>query len=275
MCSAITIRAMVLTAGRLAKLAQWEGLKDKWFLIATVTLTVCNQPQEIPKLYHYALNVKHLNAKADNDLYSKVDNILKKYAEIKALGTDLNYSPYDPNLKQEMFKTTDKFRESILKTAALSGLPKCINSMMQLKDNTPVNLRSSVANRKPIKSWEDYVEMQERGKKYWDGVYTKISRRVESQMASSYPDLWKYTIDDVYSPLLSYTDVLTPEETSLVVISSLIPQDVNPQLKGHLKGALNGGVAIETLRETREMAIVVSKWCDNKYVVNEKGVASI
>lgn len=264
---------MILTASRLSKLAQWDSMKDSWYLIATVTLTVCNKPQEIPKLYHYALNVKHLNTPPDNDLYGKVDGILNKYADIKANGVDLSYSPYDAALNDDMFKTTNKIRESIMKTAALSGLPKCINSMMQLKDNTPLNLRAREPSRKPIKSWDEYQEIQKRGKSYWDNVYTKISGRVQSQMFSSYPDLWQYTIEDVYSPLLSYNEVLTPEETSLVVIASLIPQDVNPQLKGHLKGALNGGVPLKTLHETRDMVIEVSKWCNIDIVASN--VASI
>lgn len=264
---------MVLTARRLAKLATWEGLRGNWFLIAAVTLTVCNRPQEIPRLYHYALNVEHLQAAPNDALYEQVETILAKYAEAHALGCNLDYSPYAEHHNRTLYVTTDKFREGILKTAALSGLPKCINALMQLKDNTPFNLRAQQSNRPPITCWEDYTAVQNRGKMYWDSVYTKISGRVQRQMETSYPDLWGYTLSDVYGPLLSYNEVLTPVETSLVVIASLIPQNVNPQLKGHLKGALNGGVPIETLRAGRAAAIAISQWC--KVDIDTENVAQI
>lgn len=267
---------MILTPQRLQLLANTQHLKDVWYLIATVTLTVCNQPQEIPKLYHYALHMKHLNERPSQELYDKVSKIIKKYEDIKATGTDFGYSPYNEDITnmKPLFQTTEKFRESILKTSALSGLPKAINSMMILKDNTPSNLLRSKdqPNRSPIRKFEDYKEIQERGINYWNKVYTKISGRVINQMSSSYPDLWVYALQDVYSPLLSYCDVLSSKETSLIVIASLVPQDVNPQLKGHLKGAVNNGVAVEAVRETRDIAMQIGGWCG---VAWEGTVASV
>lgn len=263
---------MILNPQRLQKLATWDHLNDSWYLIATVTLTVCNKPNEIPKLYHYAMHTQNTTETASVELYNKVDKIVQKFADIKATGKDLNFNPYekyitdkndDDILNSPWYKTTDKMRESILKTAALSGLPKAINSMMLLKDHTPSILRSkgSEPNRSEIKTWEDYQMIQLRGKEYWDKVYTKISTRVMNQMSSSYPDLWTYTLENVYSPLLSFNEVLTPEETSLVVIASLVPQDVNPQLKGHLKGAVNAGVPLERVRAARDLAVELGGWC--------------
>ncbi|TID24767.1 hypothetical protein CANINC_002991 [Pichia inconspicua] len=254
----------ILTAQRLHKLATWDKLSDCWYLIATVTLTVCNRPQEIPRLYHYALHTLYAKEQSNELLYQKVDSILRKFKTIKDTGEDLSFNPYQmkDGDSEELFRITDKFREIILKTAALSGLPKCINSMMQLKDHTPVLLRSrpNQLNRDKVENWDDYMAIQRRGKNYWDKVYTKISKRVENQMSSSYPDLWTYTIENVYSPLLSYNDIITADETSLVVIASLVPQDVLPQLKGHVKGALNAGISEEKVRETQEMASEIESW---------------
>lgn len=262
---------MILNAQRLQKLATWENLNDSWYLIATVTFTVCNKPNEIPKLYHYAMHTKNMNEIPNKLLYDKVTKIVDKYADIKATGKDMNFNPYknfnNEINKSEYFQTTDKIREGILKTAALSGLPKAINSMMILKDNTPLEFRSDInkTNREEIKSWEQYQSVQKRGKEYWNKVYTKISSRVTNQMSSSYPDLWTYTIENVYSPLLSFNQILTPSETSLVVIASLVPQDVNPQLKGHLKGAINSGIPIEEVRAARDMAVEIGGWCGMKW----------
>ncbi|KAM0199545.1 hypothetical protein ACHAPA_006855 [Fusarium lateritium] len=60
-----------------------------------------------------------------------------------------------------------------------------------------------------------------------------------------------------YGYVLSNTDVLTPVETSFVLIASLIPQDVNPQLKGHLRGALNGGATVDEVRAVRDVVIKI------------------
>ncbi|KAM0422453.1 hypothetical protein ACHAPD_000906 [Fusarium lateritium] len=60
-----------------------------------------------------------------------------------------------------------------------------------------------------------------------------------------------------YGYVLSNTDVLTPAETSFVLIASLIPQDVNPQLKGHLRGALNGGASEDEVRAVRDVVIKI------------------
>jgi alkylhydroperoxidase/carboxymuconolactone decarboxylase family protein YurZ len=80
-------------------------------------------------------------------------------------------------------------------------------------------------------------------------------------MNTAYPDLWEFTINHVYSPLLSFSEVLSPGESSLVITACLIPQDVNPQLKGHLKGALNNGCTVEELSSAREMSLLISQWC--------------
>ena len=70
----------------------------------------------------------------------------------------------------------------------------------------------------------------------------------------------RQTLVHVYGPLLSFTGALTAQETSLVVIASLVPQDVNPQLRGHLKGALNIGCDFETIEAVRRLSILVSQW---------------
>lgn len=48
-------------------------------------------------------------------------------------------------------------------------------------------------------------------------------------------------------------------EVSWVLIAGLVPQDVNPQLKGHLKGAVNLGASAEEVRAVRGLAVRVSE----------------
>lgn len=263
----------VLTPQRLIKISSNKNLASLWYLIAAVTMTVCNRPQEIPTIYHYAMHMKQLHESPSMQMYEKVESDVAKFQDIKDRGEDTHYSPYPE--RSDAFDLTEKFRESILKTSALSGLPKAINSLMVLKDTTPYNLRkhdNAATNRAPVINFQDYQDAQKRGRDFWDAVYGKISHRIINQMASSYPDLWKYAIEDVYSNLLSYTGVLSHQETSIIVISCLIPQDVNPQLKGHLKGALFNGVDLQLIRDTRNLAIELSQWCGVKWNTEVSGL---
>ena len=63
----------------------------------------------------------------------------------------------------------------------------------------------------------------------------------------------------MYGYVLSNTSVLDAKESSFVLLAALIPQDVNPQLKGHLKGAINNGATIEEVRAVRDVVIQVCK----------------
>lgn len=210
----------ILTASRLAKLAQYPLLESSWYYVAAATLSVCNRPDEIPVLYKYVLEQNHDE---------------KRQAVI-----------------------TSQIREALLKGAALAGLPKTINSLSKLKEATPQHLRQSEPLRTEVTS---DVGSRDIGASFFDQVYGKISKRVIGNLRTSYPDLAQYTINHVYGPLLSYTGVLGPKETSLVVVACLIPQDVNPQLKGHLKGALNNGASVEEVMSVRQMSIDICDWC--------------
>ena len=63
----------------------------------------------------------------------------------------------------------------------------------------------------------------------------------------------------LYGYVLSNTGVLSGLETSLVVLAALIPQDVNPQLKGHLKGAANQGATLDQIRAVREVVLAICR----------------
>lgn len=100
-----------------------------------------------------------------------------------------------------------------------------------------------------------------RGSSFWNSIYSsKVNNRIRRQMINAYPDLWNYAFYNVYSPLLSFTDILSAKETSMCVVASLIPQDVNPQLKGHLKGALNTGSTKEELNALRLLVFDICDW---------------
>ena len=67
-----------------------------------------------------------------------------------------------------------------------------------------------------------------RGQDFFDKVYGKVSQRVMSQMDHSGTADLGIMARLMYGHILSNEAVLGPKETSFVVISGLIPQDVSP-----------------------------------------------
>jgi hypothetical protein len=119
-----------------------------------------------------------------------------------------------------------------------------------------------------------------RGQTFFDKVYGKVAKRVMGQMDRSGTEDLGITARLMYGYILSNTNVLNAAESSFVLLAGLIPQDVseqdaepigdggtghmltpvfsrqvNPQLKGHLKGALNNGATVEEVKAVRDVVI--------------------
>ncbi|ODQ66108.1 hypothetical protein NADFUDRAFT_51376 [Nadsonia fulvescens var. elongata DSM 6958] len=229
----------ILTTQRLVHLSTaYPMITNSWYFIAAATLSVCNSPQSVPQILNYII------------------------PENVSPTTSLTHSAISQSSSehQDQFRKVQKMREALLKSAALGGLPKSINSLIQLKTATPSELRETEIHRQHNPS-PNYLLEEQRGGEFWRKTYGKVANRVYEQMNAASPDLATWALNHVYAPLLSYTDILTPKETSFVVIACLIPQDVNPQLKGHLKGGLNNGASREEIMQVRQMSIEISKWC--------------
>ena len=66
----------------------------------------------------------------------------------------------------------------------------------------------------------------QRGQAFFDQIYGKVSKRVMGQMDHSGTEDLGITARLMYGYILSNTNVLTPAESSYVLIAGLIPQDV-------------------------------------------------
>lgn len=263
----------LLNAQRLVHLAQFHPkLQSIWYLLAAVTFSVCNQPQEIPKLYHYAMLLHNDNERKDlSGLANKAIELLRYEHATLRTAIDDTY-PQPSSLQKQL---TERFREAFLKSGPLGGLPKAINVLTKLKEVTPKSLIPQTKEIDPFqaakgheecfenrgRATEDVETTTKRGIDHWNHIYNKVSKRVVNNLNSSNPDLWYYTLVHVYGPLLSFDEILSAQETSLIVIASLVPQDVNPQLRGHLRGAINMGCDPETVEAARSLAVMVSQWC--------------
>lgn len=261
--------SQLLTTQRLLQLASFNPqLKNTWYLIAAATFSVCNQPQEIPRLYHYAMQLNGLQDK-DGSIAKRTIDMLQSESHSSQRNLNEVYS----DVTQYQKELTKKFREALLKSSALAGLPKAINSLHYLNEATPEKLLASDPNYKVDIHGQDLFKGTERDPKeakadtlkrgldHWTHIYNKVTEKVINNLNSSYPDLWFYTLCHVYGPLLSFDDILDAKETSLVIIACLVPQDVNPQLWGHMKGAVNVGYDKEVINTARNMSILVAQWC--------------
>lgn len=218
-------------------------------------------------------------------LYSmgvKVPDVLIPGTYYKLIPLTYKYTRAEDIRRKQQF-IVNQMREVILKLSALCGLPKAINGLTILKTATPSrfsqehNVRPSEVKVKqndvnatdtidgPIST--DSIDTRRvksnllRGSAFWNTVYSNnINKRVKNQMVDAYPDLWYFTYQHIYSPLLSYTDILTAKKTSLAIIACLIPQNVQPQLKGHLRGALNNGATKGEITSTQDLVLEICLW---------------
>ncbi|QLG71444.1 hypothetical protein HG535_0B04860 [Zygotorulaspora mrakii] len=269
----------LLNAQRLVQVSQFHPkLQNIWYLVAAVTFSVCNQPQEIPKIYHYVMLLNNNNS--DHHDPSTLANRTIETLQNDRMNLRKVIDEKFPQPTQLQRQLTEKFREALLKTGPLAGLPKAINVLSNLRDVTPTALLPSSQEIDPFKAergegplYSDSVmeihaadsnkskERDLKGIEHWNHLYTKVSKRIVNNINSACPDLWYYIMEHVYGPLLSCDDILSKQETSFIVIASLVPQDVNPQLRGHLKGALNIGCDPNTIEAVRALAVLISQWC--------------
>lgn len=102
-------------------------------------------------------------------------------------------------------------------------------------------------------------QIMQRGLNFFQDVYGKINRRVMGQMDRSGTEDLGLVARLMYGYVLSNTAILTAAETSFVMIAGLIPQDANPQLKGHLRGALNGGASVDQVKAVRNVVVEICR----------------
>lgn len=110
-----------------------------------------------------------------------------------------------------------------------------INSLTELKRITAQDLLDEPLRYSPTSRPSELYDVPSsailhRGQRYFDMIYGKVSKRVMSQMDRSGTEDLGITARLMYGYLLSNTSVLSPSETSYVLLAGLIPQDVSKTL---------------------------------------------
>lgn len=176
-----------------------------WYFVAGVTFSILNRPDEIPRVFHFAI---------DKD-------------------TNCNSSDSGNEEKHEQrLLVARRLREALIKTAPIGGLPKTINALLALKATTPPSLLDEPLGFSPTaRSTEIYntpsSSIMHRGQKFFDRVYGKVAQRVMGQMDRSGTEDLGLTARLLYSYILSNTNILSAAESSFVLIAGIIPQDVS------------------------------------------------
>ncbi|KAL2126088.1 hypothetical protein VTI74DRAFT_1721 [Chaetomium olivicolor] len=224
----------IVTPALIASIRSYPNLPGNiWYLIAATTLSQLNRPDEISKVYQDAL--RHGPCRSDG-----------------APSHD------------EKLCVSRRMREALIKAAAVGGVPRTINALLELKKATPEELLDEPEASSPSGRRADFYDtpasqVMQRGQTFFEAIYGKISRRVMGQMDRCGTEDLGLVARLVYGHVLSNTSVLNAVETSYVMIAGLIPQDVNPQLKGHLRGALNGGATVEEVRAVRNVVVEICR----------------
>ncbi|KAL1837326.1 hypothetical protein VTJ49DRAFT_3985 [Mycothermus thermophilus] len=223
----------IITPALLSSLRTHPNLPaHTWYFITAVTLSQLNRPDEIPKVYLHALQP----------------------------------SPGEsPPSQDDKLRISRRMREALIKVAAVGGVPRTINALLELKKVTPEELldtpepstetSSSLTGRRADVYDIPTSQVLQRGQTFFNDIYGKVARRVMSQMDNCGTEDLGLVARLMYGYVLSSTAVLGPAETSFVMIAGLVPQDVNPQLKGHLRGALNGGATLDQVRAVRRVVV--------------------
>ncbi|KAL8929591.1 MAG: hypothetical protein Q9172_000387 [Xanthocarpia lactea] len=124
-----------------------------WYLIAGVTLSTLNKPDEVRHVFQYAIEK-------------------------------------DGGSAQTQINIARRMREALVKAAAIGGLPKSINALFALKKVTPHALLDEPFGYSPTgRSVELYdipsSKTMQRGQAFFDQIYGKVSKRVMGQMDHS------------------------------------------------------------------------------------------
>ncbi|KAK3370141.1 hypothetical protein B0H63DRAFT_308704 [Podospora didyma] len=172
-----------------------------WYLIAATTLCLLNRPNEAPKVFEYATS------------------------------HDPNQKVAIPPLQEEMLNIACRMREALVKAAAVGGMPKTINALLELKKVTPPEMldephASSPTGRSSELHETPATEIIQRGQQFFDNVYGKVSKRVMGQMDSCGTEDLGLAARLMYGYITSNTSILNAVETSFVMIAGLVPQDV-------------------------------------------------
>lgn len=145
-----------------------------------------------------------------------------------------------------------RLKDAVFKAGLSSGYPKTINSLMALNEAAPQDLHDTETLRDtttPIPA------LEEAGTRFFEKIYGETAEPVQKLLDSVYPDLGWFSKTIGYGLVYGHTSVLTPVETSYVLVASIIAADTPLQINWHLAGARRQGASLEEVKAIRQIAM--------------------
>ncbi|GAN07385.1 conserved hypothetical protein [Mucor ambiguus] len=208
-------------------------VNDIWYIVAAVVMSSVNKPED----------VKHVYDIIAQRVYQKQD--LSKEAKNKLMAA-----------------VVLKLREAILKSYIIIGFPKTINTLQQLANATPTDIKALLPD-KPLRkeeSWSDVQNERQRGRSLFGTIYERHTDKVIKNMYSTHPDLAQTALNQLYGPTLSETSVLNARETSLVTVAGLMITNVPLQLVGHSHGAIHNGATQQDIKHVQSIVTALGDY---------------
>ncbi|KAE9398329.1 hypothetical protein BT96DRAFT_883056 [Gymnopus androsaceus JB14] len=207
---------------------------NPWYIVSAVAFSASNEPQAVPELFKYVL------AEAGEE-------------------------------HEEKLLLARKFRDALFKAGLTSGYPKAINSLVALHEVMAPELRDTKMMRDASTSIEDHSRC---GRAFFQETYGDTADSVQTLLDTVYPDMGFFSNTIGYGLTYGFTNVLSPLETSYVLVASLIASDTPRQINWHLDGARRNGATLEEVKAVRQIAIEAAsaagvKWKDGVPEVKE------
>ena len=168
---------------------------------------------------------------------------------------------YEAMLKEDPQPDPELLREAILQTHLFAGYPRTLNALGAFnaacaKVSNP--LTGEIKLRTTPLEGDDIEQFRKRGRELFDRIYGENSAKVDRAAKAASPDLADWAIAVGYGRVLA-RPTLGPRVRSLCIVGSLIPLDVQPQLKGHVQGALNTGNTADALWKLHDLVVKLFK----------------
>lgn len=128
--------------------------------------------------------------------------------------------------------------EALLQSYLFLGYPTALNGIRAWREAT-----GEPALPPSVDDWDGW---RKRGGQVCAQVYGGQYDRLRVNIAALHPDMERWMIAEGYGKVLGRPG-LALWKRELCIVALLAPQDAEPQLYAHLRGALNAGAAVEVV----------------------------
>lgn len=191
------------------------------------------------------------------DIYNRTKTDLKTkelavVAALTSMGNAIPQLKVHINGALNVGCTISDIKEVIIQMSVYAGFPTSLNGLFALKDVLEERKIKGIRDPKgnDPTAHPDQPSRLERGKIKLSEYHPLQLQQLEESLGEISPDLVRFTVEYGYGDISS-RDNLNPQLRQIATIAALTSMGTAaPQLKFHIKAALNLGVAEETIKET-------------------------